>query len=131
MLGGSWDQYAVYNQTPFVAIANTDYANSGGLIALTVKRNKGRRTSRTLHAWKKNCGREGKEQLAILAKIGASEIPAEVLQVGILSFLDGMSPWGFGLYSVDYMQDFSGVLDCPTLLQHLMDNSRGCSDGIG
>jgi len=106
-------QYAfVYNQKPFATkISNTVYANSGILIALTVKRNEGRTGSRTLHAWKKNRGREGEEPLAILiAKIEVSEIPTEILQVDILSFLDSLSPWGFSLFSVDNVQDLSGVL---------------------
>ena len=63
----------------------------------------------------------GGEQPAglFVAKVDVSEIPIEELQA-ILPFFDKhLLSGGYGIFSIDYTQDFSGVFDRKTLVDYL------------
>ena len=47
------------------------------------------------------------------------EIPMDELQASLPAFKRQLLAHGYGLYSIDYMQDFSGVLDREALADHL------------
>ncbi|KAK3738127.1 hypothetical protein RRG08_027740 [Elysia crispata] len=54
-----------------------------------------------------------------VAKVDVSEIPMGELQASLSAFERHLLPYGYGLYSIDYTRDFSGVLDRETLVEHL------------
>ena len=54
-----------------------------------------------------------------VAKVDVSELEIEQLQKGLPAMRRLLGTVGFGLYQIDYTQDFSGVLDRPALVQHL------------
>ncbi|KAK3792681.1 hypothetical protein RRG08_032318 [Elysia crispata] len=54
-----------------------------------------------------------------VAKVNVSEIPMSELQASLPAFERHLLPYGYGLYSIDYTRDFSGVLDRKTLAEHL------------
>ncbi|MEW8689027.1 MAG: hypothetical protein AB2556_24675 [Candidatus Thiodiazotropha sp.] len=60
-----------------------------------------------------------------MAKVGVSEVPTDELQA-LESHLLGT---GCGLYSIDYRQDFSGVLDRETLVGHLCASTAFREEG--
>ena len=54
-----------------------------------------------------------------VAKVDVSEIPMGELQASLPAFERQLMVQGYGLYSIDYTRDFSGVLDRETLVEHL------------
>ena len=54
-----------------------------------------------------------------MAKVDISEIPMDELQVSLPAFERQLLAHSYDLYSTDYMQDFSGVLDREALVDHL------------
>ena len=54
-----------------------------------------------------------------VAKVDVSEIPMDELQASLPAFERQLLAHGYGLYSIDYTQDFSGVLDREKLVDHL------------
>ena len=63
---------------------------------------------------------EGKEPAGLfVAKVDVSEIPIEKLQAILPIFEKCLLPYGYGIYCIDYTQDFSGVLDRKTLVEYL------------
>jgi len=63
---------------------------------------------------------DGKEPVGLfVAKVDVSEIPIEELQAALPTFERQLLSHGYGLYSIDYTQDFSGVLDRKTLVEYL------------
>jgi len=54
-----------------------------------------------------------------VAKVDVSEIPMDELQASLPAFERQLLRDGYGLYSIDYTRDFSGVLDRETLVEHL------------
>ena len=59
-----------------------------------------------------------------VAKVNVSEIPIQELQNNLPAFQRLLLANGFGLYCIDYTQDFSGVLDRATLVDYLC-NEKG------
>ena len=54
-----------------------------------------------------------------VAKCDVSEVPLEELHTGLHVFEKCLEGYGYGIYSIDYTQDFSGVLDRKALVGHL------------
>ena len=54
-----------------------------------------------------------------VAKCDVSEVPLEELHSGLHVFEKCLEGYGYGIYSIDYTQDFSGVLDRKALVGHL------------
>ena len=54
-----------------------------------------------------------------MAKVDVSEIPMDELQASLPAFEHLLLAHGYGLYCIDYTQDFSGVLDREVLVDHL------------
>ena len=54
-----------------------------------------------------------------VAKCDVSEVPLEELHGGLHVFEKCLEGYGYGIYSIDYTQDFSGVLDRKALVGHL------------
>jgi hypothetical protein len=54
-------------------------------------------------------------------KVDVSDVPIDELLSALPSFQRHLRGYGFGLYSIDYTRDFSGVLDRETLVAHLRD----------
>ena len=55
----------------------------------------------------------------LLAKVDVSEIPIDELQAFLPAFERLLLAHGYGLYCIDYTQDFSGVLDREVLVDCL------------
>ena len=51
-----------------------------------------------------------------VAKCGVSEVPLEEMHSGLHVFKKCLEGYGYGIYSIDYTQDFSGVLDRKALV---------------
>ena len=56
-----------------------------------------------------------------MAKCHVSEIPLDKLHAALPAFERHLLPHGFGIYSIDYTQDFSGVLDHKALVHFLQE----------
>lgn len=56
-----------------------------------------------------------------VAKVGVSEIPIDELQKALPKFDTELLFRGYGIYSIDYTQDYSGVLDRKTLVEYLCE----------
>ena len=56
-----------------------------------------------------------------VAKVGVSEIPIDELQEALPKFDAELLFRGYGIYSIDYMRDYSGVLDRKTLVEYLCE----------
>ena len=56
-----------------------------------------------------------------VAKVDVLELQMEKLQKGLPTLRRLLEAVGFGLYQIDYTQDFSGVLVRPALVRHLVD----------
>ena len=54
-----------------------------------------------------------------VAKCDVSEVPLEELHSGLHVFEKCLVGYGYGIYSIDYTQDFSGVLDRQALVDNL------------
>ena len=54
-----------------------------------------------------------------VAKCDVSEVPLEELHSGLDVFEKCLVGYGYGIYSIDYTQDFSGVLDGQALVDNL------------
>ena len=54
-----------------------------------------------------------------MAKVDVSEIPIDELQSSLSAFERQLLANGYGIYSIDYTQDFSGVLDRERLVRYL------------
>ena len=54
-----------------------------------------------------------------VAKCDVSEVPLEELHSGLHVFEKCLVGYGYGIYSIDYTQDFSGVLDRKALVDNL------------
>ena len=60
-----------------------------------------------------------------VAKCDVSEVPLEELHGGLHVFEKCLEGYGYGIYSIDYTQDFSGVLDRKALVGHLGFRNAG------
>ena len=56
-----------------------------------------------------------------VAKVGVSEIPIDELQEALPTFDAELLFRGYGIYSIDYTRDYSGVLDRKTLVEYLCE----------
>ena len=56
-----------------------------------------------------------------VAKCDVSEIPLDELHAALPAFKWYLLSNGFGIYSIDYTQDFSGVLDLKVLVHFLQE----------
>ncbi|KAK3716084.1 hypothetical protein QZH41_019629, partial [Actinostola sp. cb2023] len=56
-----------------------------------------------------------------LAKVDVSELEIDVVLSNLQTLDKHLRPYLFGLYSIDYTQDFSGTLDRKTLVAYLVD----------
>ena len=90
----------------------------GSAIRTTVARIEHNTNSAAKTNWMELYGGEEPAGLFV-AKVDVSEIPMEELQAALPVFDRHLLPNGYGLYSIDYTQDFSGVLDRKTLVQYL------------
>ena len=90
----------------------------GGTIRETVARIERDTGQKALGRWLE--AYPGAEQVGLfVAKVDVSEIPMAELQAALPAFEAQLLGLGFGLYSIDYTQDFSGVLDRPAAVAHL------------
>jgi len=60
-----------------------------------------------------------------VAKCDVSEITLQDLHTGLPVFEKCLEGYGYGVYSIDYTQDFSGVLDREALVAHLGFQKQG------
>ncbi|MEW8689267.1 MAG: hypothetical protein AB2556_25875 [Candidatus Thiodiazotropha sp.] len=64
-----------------------------------------------------------------MAKVDVSEVPMDKLQASLRVFERQLLAHGYGLYSINYMQDFSGVLDWETLVDYLWESAGFREEG--
>ena len=64
-----------------------------------------------------------------VAKVDVSELEMENIQKGLPAMQRLLESVGFGLYQIDYTQDFSRVLDRPALVQHLVEKETFFKQG--
>ncbi len=69
----------------------------------------------------------------VLQKIAVSDVDIDLLQEKLPEFARSLAANGFGMYCIDYTQDFSGVLDRPALLEYLVQEKgfRVAGDFVG
>ena len=113
-------------------ILHTVSKKTSGAILSTIHRIEQDTKAEARKAWcKRVLGREdAKETLmqqneiaaVFVAKVDASAIPMEELQKDLPAFARELLAVGYGIYSIDYTQDFSGVLDRPALVRHLVEH---------
>ena len=101
-----------YMQTALVHTVATGDAR-GSTIRATIARIE----RDTLH----KANRKWKEEIAgyFVAKCDVSEVPLEEMHSGLHVFEKFLEGYGYGIYSIDYTQDFSGVLDREALVGKL------------
>ena len=118
--GGIQNSFGRDQKFVHTSIVNTINAKSIGVIGSMVRRVERETENKTLDAWKRIYGENPYE--IFVTKLDVSEIPIEDIEAGIPNFQRQLAPHGFGLYSIDYTRDFSGVLDHPTLVKYLTRN---------
>ena len=102
-----------------VSIAHTVYANSrSSRIVETVEKIEKETGYSARRRWKELY--PGQEPAAyFVAKVDVSELQMEKLQKGLPAMRRLLMSAGFGLYQIDYTQNFSETLVRPALVQHL------------
>lgn len=60
-----------------------------------------------------------------MAKCNVSEVPLEAIHSGLDVFEECLEGYGYGIYCIDYTQDFSGVLHREALVRHLQFREEG------
>ena len=75
-----------------------------------------------LRQWKKT--NKTDPEGVFVAKIHTAELPIEKLQECLPYFCRALEAIGFGLYSVDYTQDFAGTMDRSSLVEHLCNEKN-------
>ena len=97
-----------------VAVGNSGSSTIRATIAKIEKNtlHKAKRKWAQIHPQKKIAG-------YFVAKCDVSEVPLEELHSGLHVFETCLENYGYGIYSIDYTQDFSGVLDRKALVDHL------------
>ena len=112
-----------YMQTAIVhtvAAGNSGSSTIRATIAKIEKNtlHKAKRKWEEIHPQKKIAG-------YFVAKCDVSEVPLEELHSGLHVFEKCLAGYGYGIYSIDYTQDFSGVLDRKALVGHLGSQKAG------
>ena len=64
-----------------------------------------------------------------VAKVDMSKIPMDELQASLPAFERLLLAHSYGIYCIDYTQDFSGVLDREMLVDHLCPSEGFCEQG--
>ena len=97
-----------------VAVGNTRSSTIRATIAKIEKDTlyKANRKWKEIHPQKEIAG-------YFVAKCDVSEVPLEELHSGLHVFEKCLVGYGYGIYSIDYTQDFSGVLDRKALVTNL------------
>lgn len=107
-------------QTNIVHTLATRENTVGGSIRQTLDRIETDTNQKALARWRELY--PGTEPAGIfVAKMDVSEIPMHELQDSMPAFERLLLAHGYGLYSIDYTQDFSGVIDRKTLVEHLCE----------
>jgi len=107
-----------YIQTNIVHTIATRENTNGSSILSTVARIEHDTHKKSLANWRGLY--PGLEPACIfVAKVDVSEIPMGELQDALPAFERQLLAHGYGLYSIDYTRDFSGVLDRETLVEYL------------
>ena len=106
-----------YMQTALVHTVATGNPGSSTIRATIVKIEKdtfymAKRKWEEIHPQKQIAG-------YFVAKCDVSEVPLEELHSGLHVFEKCLEGYGYGIYSIDYTQDFSGVLDRKALVGYL------------
>lgn len=106
-----------YIQTSIVHTIS-EKAKTGSTIFATIQNIEKYTNCKARKKWKEIYG-AGKMVGFFVAKVDVSEIPIDELQSSLPAFERQLSANGYGIYSIDYTQDFSGVLDRERLVQNL------------
>lgn len=109
---------AYENTNLYAKIQNTVRIESYGNIVQTVVEIETRLLGRTRQTWLDLY----QEEIAgiFVAKVDTSELSIEEVDDGIEDFARFLAVHGYGIYCVDYTQDFSGTLDRDKLVRHLL-----------
>jgi hypothetical protein len=99
-----------------IAYRNNGYT-TGSTIRATVANIEAKTNRAAKTKWMEIYDKE--PEALFLAKVDVSEIPIEKLQTMLPFFEKCLLPQGYCIYSIDYTQDFSGVLDRKTLVEYL------------
>ena len=103
-----------------VSIVHTTQCGGHGAICKTIDRIERDTENNTIDQWKHLRGED--PDACVVAKIDVSEISIDKLHQHMEQFQKYLFACGYGLYCIDYTQDFSGTLDRNKLLQHLVDS---------
>ena len=107
----------VWNRKLHVSIVHTVSRNSPCSRIRQIEAGEGYRTK---PKWEELYS--GKEEAGFfVAKVDASELELGVLQERLPAMQRLLEAHGFGLYQIDYTQDFAGTLDREALVRHLVD----------
>lgn len=113
-----------YMQTSIVHTVAERNESASSTIRATISRIEKDTLYRAKKSWlEKN--KEKKIAGAFVAKCDVSEVPLEDLHNGLEIFEKYLEGFGYGIYSIDYTQDFSGVLDREYLVQNLGFQKEG------
>lgn len=106
-----------YMQTSIVHTIS-EKAKTGSTICATIQNIENRTNAKARKKWEEIYG-AGSIVGFFVAKVDVSEIPIDELQSSLPAFERQLSANGYGIYSIDYTQDFSGVLERKVLVQYL------------
>ena len=102
-------------------IIATSGIESNGEICRTIQMLEMRNKHRALKGWKKYHGEQADEPVAVFRyKVDVSELSIEYFISKLPGLETRLNTRGFSLYSIDYTQDFSGVLDRDALEKHFL-----------
>jgi hypothetical protein len=112
-----------------VALSNTTRIECLGKISATIRKIEQRENNKVRNAWEKIW----KEPPAayFVAKVDVSEMDIEVLHTKIPLLESLLLSTGYGIFCIDYTQDFSGTLVRNNLEQHLQANHNMHLEGDG
>ena len=112
--------FGVEEKPIHVSIMQTVRCGRYGIICKTIERIERDTGNKTIDQWKHLRGED--PDACVVAKIDVSEISIDKLHQHMEQFQKYLFACGYGLYCIDYTQDFSGTLDRNKLVQHLVDS---------
>ena len=93
----------------------------GGTIQTTIEEIENQTNCAAKKKWLERYPEEKKPTGLFVAKLDVSELDIDLLHSRIPILDSFLQSYGYGIYSIDYTRDFSGVLDREELVQYLCD----------
>ena len=119
----------VWNRNLHISIVHTVSRNSpNSRILETVQQIKAGEGYRTRLRWNELYP-DAEEAAYFVAEVDVSELELGVLQKGLPAMQRLPEAMGFGVYQIDYTQDFAGTLDREALVRHLVHEHEFARQG--